>query len=157
MMRPGRHFLYAAIATAGRCIIFRRWRMGNAISVWDAMSEPTRIEEFAYNPLHIALLFGSGIALLGSRRLRAHRMTWQAQCYPKTVDDLKPILEHVKELGADHINLQPDVRPLRPWCAGMSLRSDSANVAVTLAIAPLRRPGRAGWRSATAPCRSGPT
>jgi hypothetical protein len=45
--------------------------------------------------------------------LRAHNMTWQAQCYPKTVDDLKPILEHVKELGADHLNLQPDVRPYR--------------------------------------------
>jgi hypothetical protein len=45
--------------------------------------------------------------------LRAHDMTWQAQCYPKSVDDLKPIIEHVKELGADHINLQPDVRPYR--------------------------------------------
>ena len=43
--------------------------------------------------------------------LRAHNMSWQAQCYPQTVDDLKPILEHVKELGADHLNLQPDVRP----------------------------------------------
>ena len=41
--------------------------------------------------------------------LRAHQMTWQAQCYPRTVDDLKPILNHVRELGADHINLQPDV------------------------------------------------
>jgi hypothetical protein len=45
--------------------------------------------------------------------LRAHNMTWQAQCYPKTIDDLKPIIEHVRELGADHINLQPDVRPYR--------------------------------------------
>ena len=45
--------------------------------------------------------------------LRAHGMSWQAQCYPKTVDDLKPIIAHVKELGADHINLQPDVRPYR--------------------------------------------
>jgi len=45
--------------------------------------------------------------------LRANDMTWQAQCYPKTVDDLKPIIEHVRELGADHINLQPDVRPYR--------------------------------------------
>lgn len=45
--------------------------------------------------------------------LRAHDMTWQAQCYPKSVDDLKPIIEHVQELGADHINLQPDVRPYR--------------------------------------------
>lgn len=45
--------------------------------------------------------------------LRAHGMTWQAQCYPKTVDDLNPILEHVNKLGADHINLQADVRPYR--------------------------------------------
>jgi len=43
--------------------------------------------------------------------LRAHHMTWQAQCYPKTVDDLKPIIEHVRELGADHVNLQADIRP----------------------------------------------
>jgi hypothetical protein len=43
--------------------------------------------------------------------LRAHAMTWQAQCYPRTLDDLKPIIEHVQELGADHINLQPDIRP----------------------------------------------
>ena len=43
--------------------------------------------------------------------LREHGMTWQAQCYPQKVDDLKPILEHVQELGANHINLQPDVRP----------------------------------------------
>ncbi len=43
--------------------------------------------------------------------LRAHGMTWQAQCYPKSVDDLKPVLDFVAEFGADHVNLQPDVRP----------------------------------------------
>lgn len=43
--------------------------------------------------------------------LRAHGMSWQAQCYPRTVDELRPILDHVAEFGADHINLQPDVRP----------------------------------------------
>jgi hypothetical protein len=43
--------------------------------------------------------------------LRAHGMTWQAQCYPRNIDDLRPILDHVRELGADHVNLQPDVRP----------------------------------------------
>ena len=43
--------------------------------------------------------------------LRAHHMSWQAQAYPQTVDDLKPIIDHVLEFGADHINLQPDVRP----------------------------------------------
>ena len=43
--------------------------------------------------------------------LRAHNMSWQAQAYPKTIDDLKPVIEHVLELGADHLNVQPDVRP----------------------------------------------
>jgi len=45
--------------------------------------------------------------------LRDNAMTWQAQCYPRTVDDLKPIIAHVEEFGADHINLQPDVKPYR--------------------------------------------
>ena len=45
--------------------------------------------------------------------LRAHKMIWQAQCYPKNVDDLKPVLELVARLGADHVNLQPNVRPYR--------------------------------------------
>ena len=46
-----------------------------------------------------------------TQRLEGWGLTWQAQCYPRTVDDLKPILEHVAEFGADHVNLQADVRP----------------------------------------------
>jgi hypothetical protein len=45
--------------------------------------------------------------------MRAHGKTWQAQAYPKTVDDIKPILDHVLEFGADHINVQADVRPYK--------------------------------------------
>jgi len=52
-----------------------------------------------------------GFASHVTRTLKEYGLTWQAQCYPQTVDDLKPIIEHVQELGADHINLQPDVRP----------------------------------------------
>lgn len=67
--------------------------------------------------------------------LRAHEMTWQAQCYPKTVDDLKPIIEHVQELGADHINLQPDVRPYTleeciPYVEGWRRLADDAGIAL---------------------------
>ena len=67
--------------------------------------------------------------------LRAHDMTWQAQCYPKSVDDLKPILEHVRELGADHINLQPDVRPYRieqciPYIEGWRRLAHDAKIPV---------------------------
>jgi hypothetical protein len=43
--------------------------------------------------------------------LKAHSMSWQAQAYPQTLDDLKPIIDHVLEFGADHLNVQPDVRP----------------------------------------------
>jgi hypothetical protein len=67
--------------------------------------------------------------------LRAHNMTWQAQCYPKTVDDLEPIIEHVQELGADHINLQPDVKPYRledciPYVEGWRRLAHDAKIPV---------------------------
>ena len=44
-------------------------------------------------------------------RLRDWGLSWQAQCYPQTVDDLRPILANVAAFGADHLNLQADVRP----------------------------------------------
>ena len=46
-----------------------------------------------------------------TQRLRAGGLAWQAQCYPRTVDELAPVLDHVAEFGADHVNLQADVRP----------------------------------------------
>ncbi|MER9337807.1 sugar phosphate isomerase/epimerase [Mesorhizobium sp. M0293] len=47
-----------------------------------------------------ALLKGSGLLVEG-------------QCFPKTIDDLKPVLENAAEFGVNHIALQPDVRPRR--------------------------------------------
>ena len=69
--------------------------------------------------------------------LREHGMSWQAQCYPKTVDDLKPIIEHVQELGADHINLQPDVKPYRleeciPYIEGWRRLAADAGIALQI-------------------------
>jgi hypothetical protein len=37
----------------------------------------------------------------------------EGQCFPKTVDDLKPVLEIAAEFGINHIDLQPDIRPRR--------------------------------------------
>jgi hypothetical protein len=67
--------------------------------------------------------------------LKANGMSWQAQCYPKTVDDLKPVVDMVKEFGADHINLQPDVRPYRleeciPYIEGWRRIARDAGVAL---------------------------
>ncbi len=69
--------------------------------------------------------------------LRAHGMIWQAQCYPRSVDDLKPVLELVAKLGADHVNLQPDVRPTRladcvPLLEGWRRLGEQAEVAVNI-------------------------
>jgi sugar phosphate isomerase/epimerase len=67
--------------------------------------------------------------------LRANNMTWQAQCYPNTVDGLRPVLDLVAELGADHVNLQPDVRPERladciPYLEGWRRLAREAGVPV---------------------------
>lgn len=47
-------------------------------------------------------------ALLAPRGLQV-----EAQCFPRTVDDLQPVLELATEFGVHHIDLQPDVRPRR--------------------------------------------
>jgi hypothetical protein len=39
--------------------------------------------------------------------LRENGMIWQAQCYPTCVDDLKPVLDLVCRLGADHVTCSP--------------------------------------------------
>jgi len=69
--------------------------------------------------------------------LRSHGMIWQAQCYPRSVDDLKPVLDLVAKLGADHVNLQPDVRPTRladciPLLEGWRRLGEQAGVAVNI-------------------------
>jgi hypothetical protein len=67
--------------------------------------------------------------------LRGHGMIWQAQCHPTDVDDLKPVLELVARLGADHVNLQANVRPhlveqCIPLLEGWRRLADQAGIAV---------------------------
>ncbi len=45
--------------------------------------------------------------------LKANNMQAEGQCFPQTVDDLKPVLEIATEFGVHHIDIQPDVRPRR--------------------------------------------
>jgi len=48
-----------------------------------------------------------------SALLKAGDMRAEGQCFPKTVDQLKPVLDIAAEFGAHHIDIQPDVRPRR--------------------------------------------
>lgn len=43
--------------------------------------------------------------------LKSHGKTTEGQCFPKTVDELKPVLEIATEFGVHHLDIQPDVRP----------------------------------------------
>ncbi|WP_421723842.1 sugar phosphate isomerase/epimerase family protein [Bauldia sp.] len=48
-----------------------------------------------------------------SALLKANGLTAEGQCFPQTVDDLKPALENATEFGLHHLDIQPDVRPRR--------------------------------------------
>jgi hypothetical protein len=43
----------------------------------------------------------------------ARRLTVEGVCFPKSVDDLKPVIEIAAEFEVNHLNLQPNVRPRR--------------------------------------------
>ncbi len=43
--------------------------------------------------------------------VRPHGMKMEWQCFPKTVDDLQPVLEIASRYGIHHLDVQPDVRP----------------------------------------------
>lgn len=48
-----------------------------------------------------------------SALLKAEGLSAEGLCFPRTVDDLKPILDNAVEFGLHHICAQPDVRPPR--------------------------------------------
>ncbi|RVL17748.1 sugar phosphate isomerase/epimerase, partial [Sinorhizobium meliloti] len=52
-------------------------------------------------------------ALAGAAAARGLAAQAEWQCFPKTVDDLKPVLDFAAKWGGHHICLQPDVRPRR--------------------------------------------
>ena len=45
--------------------------------------------------------------------LAANGMHAEAQAFPRTIDELQPVLELATEFGVHHVDLQPDVRPRR--------------------------------------------
>src|SRR3982074_3374713 len=87
-----------------------RWRADQA--EWPLQTQLAMIRDAGFDGAGVRFI-DPAFANEVTSFLRAHGMIWQAQCYPTSVDDLKPVLELVARLGADHVNLQPDVRPRR--------------------------------------------
>ncbi|MBR0641817.1 sugar phosphate isomerase/epimerase family protein [Plastoroseomonas hellenica] len=101
---------------------------------WPLLTQLTMIRDAGFDGAGVRFV-DPGFATEATGFLRDHGLTWQAQCYPRTVDDLKPVLDLVARLGADHVNLQPDVRPHRledciPFLEGWRRLADQAGVPV---------------------------
>src|SRR3979411_1010372 len=101
---------------------------------WPLQTQLAMIRDAGFDGAGVRFI-DTGFATEVTSFLRAHGMIWQAQCYPKNVDDLKPVLELVARLGADHVNLQPNVRPYRiedciPLIEGWQGLAAAAGVAV---------------------------
>jgi hypothetical protein len=67
--------------------------------------------------------------------LRPLGLTAEGQCFPKSIDDLKPVLELASEFPVHHICLQADVRPRRldeclPLLEGWMRLAEEADVPV---------------------------
>jgi hypothetical protein len=45
--------------------------------------------------------------------LTPHGLVAEGQCFPQTIDDLKPVLEIASECRVHHLDIQPDIRPRR--------------------------------------------
>jgi hypothetical protein len=101
---------------------------------WPLLTQLEMIRDAGFHGAGVRFI-DSEFATEATGFLRDHGMIWQAQCYPTSVDDLKPVLGLVARLGADHVNLQPDVRPRRleaciPLLEGWRRLGEQAGIAV---------------------------
>jgi sugar phosphate isomerase/epimerase len=103
---------------------------------WPLETQLSMIRDAGYDGVGVRFV-DPAFARIVTRFMREHGMIWQAQCYPKTVEELRPVLDLVHELGADHVNLQPDICPRRledciPLLEGWRRMADQAGVAVNI-------------------------
>ncbi|HEX4009301.1 MAG TPA: hypothetical protein VHX62_04810 [Solirubrobacteraceae bacterium] len=82
---------------------------------WSLEEKVTRIADAGFDGAAVEFDDYEG-AKRTTQLLRERGLKWSVECYPKTVDELKPVIEDATELGFDgvtHVNLQPNVRPAR--------------------------------------------
>jgi sugar phosphate isomerase/epimerase len=82
---------------------------------WSLEEKVTRIADAGFDGA--AVEFDNfPVAQQTTELLRERGLKWSVECYPKTVDELGPVIEDAYKLGIEHvthINLQPNVRPER--------------------------------------------
>ena len=66
---------------------------------------------------------------------KAHGLSAQALGFPRTVEALAPVIENAEEFGANHISIQPNVRPYRvqdciPYLEGWRRLAEQTSIPV---------------------------
>ncbi|MDE1949732.1 MAG: sugar phosphate isomerase/epimerase [Burkholderiales bacterium] len=69
-----------------------------------------RIQQAGYDGVSVTIANEAHAREL-SAFLRPHAMAQEWQCFPKSVDDLKPVFELAAKFEVHHLDVQPDVRP----------------------------------------------
>jgi hypothetical protein len=72
----------------------------------------TIIEAAGFDGISTSCIDPARVALL-ARALVGTRLAVEGMCFPQTIDDLKVAIDLGRQLGALHLNVQPDVRPRR--------------------------------------------
>jgi hypothetical protein len=82
---------------------------------WSLEEKVTRIADAGFDGA--AVEFDDfEVAQRTTQLLRERGLRWSVECYPRTVEELKPVLEDAYRLGIDevtHVNLQPNLKPER--------------------------------------------
>lgn len=69
-----------------------------------------RIQQAGYDGVSFALM-NEDIGRRVADFVKPQGMQMEWQCFPKTIDDLKPVLEFASKYNIHHLDVQPDVRP----------------------------------------------
>ncbi|MCK1756711.1 sugar phosphate isomerase/epimerase [Bradyrhizobium sp. 137] len=72
----------------------------------------TMIKEGGFDGISTSCTDPTRVALLG-RALAGSGLAVEGMCFPQTIDNLKAAIDLAQQLGALHLNIQPDVRPRR--------------------------------------------
>lgn len=70
------------------------------------------IKEVGFDGISTSCIDPARVALI-ARALDGTELAVEGMCFPQTIDDLKAAIDLGRQLGALHLNVQPDVRPRR--------------------------------------------
>lgn len=93
-------------------ILQSMWAMENILPYGETLPMPdavTRIAQHGFHGVTDHMMEAQKVAPLMTE-LKAHGLTMEGQCFPTSIDALKPTIELAAQYKPHHITIQPDVR-----------------------------------------------